>query len=949
MGFHSSLVFPIKSILRNRLRSIYAFIGIMLAISFISGSMIAIDSSSSALMRSALEKVPVDFTLDAYGVQSANVTQQLRATTAIEGVTDVTGAESFVSIEPVMNYGGENYGGGINPINIYSANNTNQTWSISIDSPWFLCPVFLSQNSSRIVSSGLFNGSLPSTGTIAVNKYVAAQLGVAVGDKVILSFSKTNYSSFYGSYQYVNQQINFTFTVSQVWTPSVNQGIEFSSVVFNVADLGAILSNETIASSYSIHTQYMVWIDRASVISIGDSAITSERLQTIQNRIQLKMESVGISVTINDQIMQSIQGLMSQLDQYKVTFFALSLPVIVLGVYISMVGVELGMRDRRREIGVLKARGASNRQIYSNMMFESIVLGTFSGVVGMILGVVVSRTLLNATVSYMGAYGNAQLTDISFGIDTVAISIFIGIALMVISSYRPIKKSIRTDVAEALHYYVPSESKREYDARWDVACLALVTLAIASVVFVDLKQALQYSSSFFTQMIIVVLLALGVAIVPLMPLLLSVSLVRLITRGPKKLYARFSRLMKPWTKQLHYIVERNVERNPKRASNLTMIIALALALGLFTSMTMESELAYEMEQTKLWLGSDVYVDSQYNGEHLNVSKLNDLGKINGVRDFCIGYSFRNGNLLAVDAKSYSDVANPPDYCFIGKSASDSLNELKENGTALVSQDEVKYQGVAVGDNMAYSFYYYPSSNSSSMIEYNVSLRVIGEFITLPGYQQLCDVLVNLSVLTGIPNQQQVMSGSLQGVRALIKMNDGADQKAAAQQGEAIFNAAGIRGTSSIYLDSALESLKHSPSYGALAGFFNSEYIISIITMSAGVAIIISITVTDRRQELACIIARGSSASQMRKMLMGESISLMTLGVGIGVFVGFLTAYLFNLLNADLSGGIGHYLVFTWVSLILIFISIISLLLASLLATSRAGKIKLAEILRIRGG
>lgn len=937
----SFLILSINSIYRNKLRSIYAFLGIMLAISFIAGSMIAIDSSSSALMRSALGGVPVDFIGDAYGGQSANITEQTIAIKAIEGVADITDVESLVSIEPQANYGG-----GISPINIFSANNTTHVWSFPPFAQWSYNPIFLSQNSSRILSSHMINGSLPSSGTVAVNEYVAAQLGVDVGDKVILSFSRANYSSLYGSYQYVNQHINFTFIVSQIWTQNVQQGASFSPVVFNMVDVGTILSNETIVDSYSIHTQYMIWIDRAHVISIGDSVSTSERLQSIQNGIQAIMGSLGISITVNDQIMQPIQDLMGQLDRYKITFFALSSPVIVLGVYISIVGVDLGMRDRRREIGVLKARGASNRQVYSNMMVESISLGAFSGVAGLILGVVVSRILLDATVSFMGAYGNDQLTDISISIETILVTVLIGIALMIASSYRPIKKVIKTDAAEALHYFIPDESKREYYLKWDLACLALVMLAIISVVFVGPQNALQFSNSFFTQVILVTLLALGIAIVPLMPLLLSVSLVRLITRGPKKLYTRFSRLMKPWTKQLHYIVERNVERNPKRASNLTMIIALALALGLFTSMTMESELAYEMEQEKIYLGSDVYVDSQYYGEPLNLSKLNDLGKMDNVRDVSIGYSFKNDNLVAVDAKSYFDVVSPADYCFIGKSAFDSLNELRENGTALVSERFMEQ--VPISGNIISSFYY-PASNSSEWVAYNVSLRVIGQFIKLPGYLSSCEVLVNLSVIAGILNQRQIMNGSFQGARALIKMDDGANQTIAAQNGEEIFAAAGFKATFSMDLNRLLEQLKHRPSYGALAQFFNSEYIISIITMSVGVAIIISITVTDRRQELACIIARGSSASQMRKMLMGESISLMILGILIGVSVGFLTAYLFNLLSADLSGAIGHYLVFTWVSLILIFVSIVSLLLTSLLATSRAGKIKLAEVLRIRGG
>jgi putative ABC transport system permease protein len=795
----------------------------------------------------------------------------------------------------------------------------------------------------------MINGSLPSTGTIAVLKDVAVQLSLNIGDKALLSFVKINYLNLNGTYRYVNQYVNYTFIVSQIWTQNSDHGKSvprFSPVILNMADLESILSNETITTSHSIHTQYMVWINRAHVISIGDLTSTTERLQFIENRLNLIMGTLEVQIIISNLIMKPIQDSMSQLDNYKATFFALSLPIIVLGVYISMVGVELGMRNRRREIGVLKARGASKQQVYSNMMFESIVLGTFSGVIGMVFGIVFSRILLSSTVSFMGAYGNAQLTDISITIETITIALFIGIALMIISSYRSVMKATRIDVAEALHYYVPGESEREYNFKWDLACVAFVILAIISVIFLSVQNVSQQSNSFFIQVILITLLALGVAIVPLMPLLLSVSLVRLITRGPKKLYTRFSRLVKPWTKQLHYIVERNVERNPKRASNLTMIIALALALGLFTSGTMESELGYEMEQIRVQLGSDVMIDSAYFHEHLNLSRLNELGNINSMYSYCVGYVFLEENMVAVDTKSYYDTVRPADYWFIERNAIDSLMGLEENGTALVSERALNNYG-EVGNNIVTSFYYPTSQNSSDYKQYNLTLKIIGTFKDLPGLHN--DVLVNLSAVSAVLTQQKILNGSLVGARAFIKMKDGESQSSAAIQGEKIFNETGFKSTYSLYLDSALEDLKYSQSYGALAGFFNSEYAMAIITMSVGVAIIISITVTDRKQELACIIARGASTSQMRRMLMGESISLMALGVVIGTSVGLLTAYLFNLLTANLSGALGHYLVFTWVSFILIFISIISLFFASLLATARAGKIRLAEILRIRGG
>ncbi len=83
--------------------------------------------------------------------------------------------------------------------------------------------------------------------------------------------------------------------------------------------------------------------------------------------------------------------------------------------------------------------------------------------------------------------------------------------------------------------------------------------------------------------------------------------------------------------------------------------------------------------------------------------------------------------------------------------------------------------------------------------------------------------------------------------------------------------------------------------------------------------------------------------------MGESISLMSLGLLVGVSVGILTAYLFNTLWGTESAMFDKRMVFTGISWLVLAASVGSLLVASLLATSRAGKVRLAEVLRIRGG
>jgi ABC-type antimicrobial peptide transport system permease subunit len=185
---------------------------------------------------------------------------------------------------------------------------------------------------------------------------------------------------------------------------------------------------------------------------------------------------------------------------------------------------------------------------------------------------------------------------------------------------------------------------------------------------------------------------------------------------------------------------------------------------------------------------------------------------------------------------------------------------------------------------------------------------------------------------------------------MVNTEHGADPHDVADDVERrLVSSGGVVYQSTLMVDE-LERLNSDLSFGALSDFLYMEYALSMVIMSVGVGLIIFVAVSDREQELACIMARGSSGSQMRKILMGESVSLMSLGLIVGTAVGLVTAYLFNtLMDGGSSDVVERTMVFTFVSWAVIGIAVASLLVASLMATSRAGKVKLAEVLRIRGG
>jgi hypothetical protein len=68
--------------------------------------------------------------------------------------------------------------------------------------------------------------------------------------------------------------------------------------------------------------------------------------------------------------------------------------------------------------------------------------------------VLISRFLVDSAVvlSTSSTASEASFTDISIGLSSVVASIAIGILLMVVSAYRPLKRASKVDAAEALTY-----------------------------------------------------------------------------------------------------------------------------------------------------------------------------------------------------------------------------------------------------------------------------------------------------------------------------------------------------------------------------------------------------------------------------------------------------------------------------------------------------------------
>ena len=90
---------------------------------------------------------------------------------------------------------------------------------------------------------------------------------------------------------------------------------------------------------------------------------------------------------------------LSSLNSIKTVATYSLVGALVAGAVIIFLSMLMIVRERRREIGVLKAIGSSNGKISFQFVWEALTLTSMAAVAGVLLGIVLSNPVLDALVS----------------------------------------------------------------------------------------------------------------------------------------------------------------------------------------------------------------------------------------------------------------------------------------------------------------------------------------------------------------------------------------------------------------------------------------------------------------------------------------------------------------------------------------------------------------------
>ncbi|RLM53699.1 ABC transporter permease [Halobellus sp. Atlit-31R] len=198
----------------------------------------------------------------------------------------------------------------------------------------------------------------------------------------------------------------------------------------------ATVESPSVGADVRAYPQVTVVADPNAVESVTEA--TEEYLTTESDAAQLVSGETEIRVQTSGDIVDAIQQVISRITRFVTGIAVISLVVAAIGIAnITLVSVT----ERTKEIGIMKAVGATNRDTMQLFLTESALLGTIGAVVGVPVGLAV-------------AWGATRFAEVGFTIagDWVVFAVGVGVGVGIVAGLYPAWRASKVDPIEALRY-----------------------------------------------------------------------------------------------------------------------------------------------------------------------------------------------------------------------------------------------------------------------------------------------------------------------------------------------------------------------------------------------------------------------------------------------------------------------------------------------------------------
>jgi putative ABC transport system permease protein len=562
----------------------------------------------------------------------------------------------------------------------------------------------------------------------------------------------------------------------------------------------------------------------------AEPGVTQEELRdAVADRLPEGVEAVTGDEAA-DEAASALVEAVSFLTTFLLIFAGISL---VVGAFLIVNTFSILVAQRSRELALLRALGASKKQVTRSVLIEAFVVGLVGSTLGLGLGVLLAMGI-------RALFGNFGL-DLSgqsliFQPRTVVAAYAVGVVVTMVAAWLPARRTGRIAPVQALRDDVAMpEASVHRRLVVGVALVVAGAVALGAGLFGGVPRAGWFVGAGVLAILLGVSSAAPVICRPFL------ALARVV-------YARgFG--------SIGNLAGQNSLRNPRRTTATASALMIGLALACTMAIVGDSAKASVDKSVEENFVGD-YIVSNVFGQPFSPSIARDMAEVEGVdqvireRFALAAWEGEDEGLAGVDPGTLDEMELV--------AASGSFDDLADD-TVLVSDEWAEEQDLAVGDTMTWEL---PAGDTT--------FEVVGTFEENP--------IIFFPVLTTVSALEE--AGFAKGDNALIIMAGGEQVGLQNRLDEVVADIPVV----TVKNEAEFAEEQRGPIDDLVLMIFALLGLALVIAV-LGIINTLALSIIERTREVGLLRAIGVSRPQLRWMITLESIVISVLGALLGVVLG----------------------------------------------------------------
>jgi putative ABC transport system permease protein len=636
----------------------------------------------------------------------------------------------------------------------------------------------------------------------------------------------------------------------------------------------------------------------SSITVIGEEGTNTDLLR---NSIAAALPEGIEAVSAADEAAEQSEALSESLGFLRTALLIFAAVAIFVASFIIQNTFRIIVRQRQKELALLRAIGATGNQVIWMVVIEAMLVAVVASVLGILFGFVLSSGL----TAVMAAAGfDLPSTSAPLAMRTVLVSLAVGVLVTLAAAVLPAIRASRIPPVAALQDV--DVRLRMSDRRRTLIGLTLLVAGVALILNGLFGDVLDFGP-------LNELTAVGVGA---LLLFLAVSILS-------------SRVVKPVARILGWPLPKldnltgtlaieNTTRKPRRTATTASALMIGLALVGFFFVLGSSIKASAGAAIEDGLRADYVLSvSGFSGGFSSElgETLDEAPEIEAVTSLRFGFWDNDGAedfIMGIDTRTVEQTIE------LGVVAG-SVDALTDGGV-FVLEDIADEEGWVVGDTVRMGFV------TSGLQE----MEIVGIFSEAN--------VVQANYLIGLETYEENFEGFGTDVDYVLAVK--AAEGVSADSSRAVIEAAAVDYPNADVRDQVEYRESQEAQVDTILIMFNALLALAVIIAMIGIANTLALSVFERTREIGLLRAVGMNRGQIRRMIRWESIIVAVIGALLGVVIGlFLGVVVTSALG---SQGIDVLAIPTGQIIGLVIFGVLAGLLAAILPARRAARLNILE-------